>query len=587
MNRRAWQRPRRGLARGSPRGRRGSLLFATLVVIVIVALIAGTMLAGGVVEAQAAATSAHLTQSRLLALSGVRAAMAEMHAQRDRLLAGETPTLTREWEAFADSGRSWVVRLLPLEPEATPIVPRASRRVPADDAEPPAAPAPGEPDGAPASMAGVAVDELARSEATGLDANLATPAMLGALSSLDDADLERVLAARAGAPIQSLAELALESPGLSLFSCEPNTRVEASRAGSRGVARINVGVERTDALVARLRSDLPRDARAFIEALERAMPIASEHRLVELMIRAKLDHALWPSVLDALTTTDAAFSRGRVDLNRAPAHVLACVPGLSREVAGRIVRERDRVEPAARRSPAWLVQEGLVGPEDFAMACRWLSTRSLQWRIRVVAGYTEPAGDPSTSAPGRAPDDRPARSDRAGPSDAPESRPLLAPVEYEAVIDLAGERPRLAYLRDATGMRASRRVLEARSPPEEAPMPLTAPVRPATVPPRPADRPNAPEGSGRPSAALTPPVVAPSGRLSLSAGLNLSTPRPPGGSRSGSRPTPSPPPALRDRDDSTGVRLGRWTPARSGGSDRPSPSGGEGSDRGGRGPPAR
>src|SRR5678815_4989761 len=76
------------------------------------------------------------------------------------------------------------------------------------------------------------------------------------------------------------------------------------------------------------------------------------------------DPKTWPPVFDALTVSQDPYLLGRIDLNRAPAEVLSCVPGISKDAAARIEQTRDKLDAEARDSIAWPVVQGILKPEE-------------------------------------------------------------------------------------------------------------------------------------------------------------------------------------------------------------------------------
>jgi len=122
-----------------------------------------------------------------------------------------------------------------------------------------------------------------------------------------------------------------------------------------------------------------------------------------------------PDVLDRLTTEGPVLF-GKVNVNAAPAEVLAALPGFDEELADRVVRARADVDPAAKETPAWLYTENIVSADTFKVMASMLTARSYQFRLRCVA-YGRPCGQFRV---------------------------------IEAVIDLARSAPRVVYQRDLT-----------------------------------------------------------------------------------------------------------------------------------------
>lgn len=138
-------------------------------------------------------------------------------------------------------------------------------------------------------------------------------------------------------------------------------------------------------------------------------------------IDSPVDAEQLATVLDRLTTRTGRrmFRQGLVNVNTAPQAVLAALPGMTMDLAERIVASRGSVAPADRATPAWLYAEGVLDAEQFKEIAPYLTGRGFQYRVKVV-GYGLPSG---------------------------QFRVL------EAVVDLGrveGSRSRLDYVRDLT-----------------------------------------------------------------------------------------------------------------------------------------
>ena len=415
--------------------RRGTVVFAVLVVITLGALAAATVLINAdasIAEAEVTVTRA---QSRALAWSGVQVVMAELASQREALLDGRSPRVTEEWELFTDeAGRRWMVRLIDLGgPGGVPIV----------------------------------------SESGKLDLNTASGAMLALLPGVGESLAKRIVEARAERPLSSVDELLAidgftpemlygqdagaagepfsgEEAGLPLadlvtvFAFDPNVQ---SGAGDdpqrhRGRKRVNLNQTWSDslrsALVDRFGDDV---AQGIEQIMKNGTEFKSESDFVRVMRLFRVPPENWEEALDALCTSDDDYLLGRVDLNTAPAEVLACVPGIDAAMAEEIVAARERLDESLRKSVAWPAVEGIVPEEQFQEAVPWLTTRAMQWRVRLEAGVA-----PAESTAG--PDDATALSQR---------------MVLEAVIDVSSQRPRVAYLRDVTLLPLARRLYAERA----------------------------------------------------------------------------------------------------------------------------
>ena len=133
-------------------------------------------------------------------------------------------------------------------------------------------------------------------------------------------------------------------------------------------------------------------------------------------LESHVGEAELPIVLDKLTVLPTNVPiNGRININTAPATVLALLPEVDANLAQQIVESRSSVDPLVRRTPAWLFTQGLVNAEVFKRIAPLLTARSYQFRVRCV-GFGWPHGKFRT---------------------------------LEAVVDVSGP-PRIIYLRDIT-----------------------------------------------------------------------------------------------------------------------------------------
>lgn len=416
--------------------RRATILFAVLIVVTIASLIGTTAMYLGEAGVSSQGVSVRRMQSRALVWSGVQAAMAELAEQRDKLLDGHPPVLTGQWDLYADdNGTRGVIRLAAIGPTAVE-------------------------DG----RAGTAVSETAK-----LDLNSATAEMLAKIDGIDPSLAKAIVAARDQRRFSSVEDLlrikgitaevlhggdrdtstgaaSSGTPGaaaladlLTVFSFDPNIQAGLGPNGSdhRGNLRINLATPWSDRLAGAIDERFGEGTAAAVKGLINGG--AKFKTLSDVATAARtagLKPADWAPALDVFTVSDDPYLLGRVDLNLAPAAVLAAIPGISKAAADQIVQARDKVELDARRSVAWPASEGILSAEDFAKAVDFLTTRSLQWRVRVEAGLVRREESQSGG-----------RDDRAA---------LGEKVILEAVIDVSSERPRLTYVRDVTLLDAAR-----------------------------------------------------------------------------------------------------------------------------------
>ncbi len=121
-------------------------------------------------------------------------------------------------------------------------------------------------------------------------------------------------------------------------------------------------------------------------------------------------------LMDNYTTDAQQIRPGRVNINTAPPSILAQVEGLDETLANRIVSTRQGLSPETSRSIAWLLEVGLLDPEQFKQIEPRITARSFQFQIQVI-GYALPSGKYCV---------------------------------IEAIVDLIGPEPRILYLRDLT-----------------------------------------------------------------------------------------------------------------------------------------
>ncbi len=96
------------------------------------------------------------------------------------------------------------------------------------------------------------------------------------------------------------------------------------------------------------------------------------------------------TVLDRLTTAGKVLP-GLVNVNTAPAEVLAALPGFDEDLAERVVGARGGWDPSVLATPAWLYTENIVSADRFKEIAPALTSRSFQFRVLCV-GYGWPCG---------------------------------------------------------------------------------------------------------------------------------------------------------------------------------------------------
>lgn len=150
--------------------------------------------------------------------------------------------------------------------------------------------------------------------------------------------------------------------------------------------------------------ELPEGLTNFIVALRtNSMQIAHPAALLDAKISVKdakgaavevmsgVGKTELETVLKHFTCEAEEENPGLVNVNTAPAPVLAALPGLDEALAERIVSSRAAVSPDRRATIAWLHTEGILEAEAFKTVAPYLTARSLQFSFNVV-GYSLPNG---------------------------------------------------------------------------------------------------------------------------------------------------------------------------------------------------
>lgn len=396
--------------------RRGAILLMVMGIVVLGTLIAAGVLSSTHSRAIVGSLAEKREQSRLLAWSGIVAIMGELETQRSRLLSGENPELTASWTPYEAGSRRAVVRLLKLEAELNIV-----------------------------------------SENAKLDANASTIDMLAKLDALE-ANTSPIESKRPLDAIEDTDELPESAAKfLTTFSFDTDER------GSTPDPRIDMNVAWSPELAQELARHLgPERTEALRLLRESGVKVENESDLVKILARAGVEGDSWTAAMSTLTVRhpDGLPVRvGRVDVNRAAAEVLACVPGIDRAAADRIISMRGSLSATERTSIGWVVAKEILTTDQFAEAVRWLTARSLVWRVRVEAGLSEPEEGIRTG-----------EVDEIG---------LLDRTVLEAVIDLSDRRPRVAFLRDVTLLDIARGLTPPLTDEGEAePKPSEVPVEP-------------------------------------------------------------------------------------------------------------
>jgi len=432
--------------------RRGVALIAVVVAVILGAYAAATALDLGRASANASHTSSERVIAHTHAWAGVRAYAEELLEQRDELLEGASLELPDELTIVEGETKRVLARLIAVS------------------------------------------GETAIPESVKIDVNRATPEMLSALPGIDEALASAIVATRERAPMHSVTDLlsvkgvsiellfgpleslrrpwlsandgprsALDAPEffasgvgdtddlpladvLTVFSAEPNVQSGLGQDGERflGMRRINLQEPWSERLRELIVERYDEETASAIETIKQNTTFETKGDIVRVLIRFGVDSSNWAEILDAFTTTADPYLLGRVDVMRAPAAVLAVVPGLDEETAQRIVDAREaQRQSGGSANTAWLVEEEVISADAYADAVDWLAARSLQYRL-VIATWEEDARSSAGFDDLAVPDELAAFDE----NDEHDARERLRVTEV--VIDLAAPRPRIALLRDVT-----------------------------------------------------------------------------------------------------------------------------------------
>ena len=382
------------------------VLLAVLVVIVLGALVGTIALEQSSMTATNARLSFQRRAARAVAWSGVQGVLCELDESRSSLLRGGEPAPTEEWILYEDGTTVARVRLLPI----------GSAGIDAQSS------------GAPGAGALIIESESAK-----VNLNISTAEMLSRLAGMgaEPAGAVRSLAARGGvASVEDIRRAGVDPAdeagrlgGVAIerlataYSLDPE--VQGGESAGRERARWDGQSGSFDA-----RLNVSRGAEEAIERLAGAkVDLASAEAAASALLSHGVEPALWGEIWDAVAFSEDG-REGLIDINRASEGVLSCVPGFE-GLAGEIVAARTRLGGDRTRGVAWPLEAGVVTREQMAEALPWICTRSLFWRVRVTGEIVRTDGEFG------------------------EER-LVASVVLDAVIDVSGERARVAYLRDIT-----------------------------------------------------------------------------------------------------------------------------------------
>ncbi len=482
---------------------RGSALVAVLVIVVIGVLLAAGIMARAVSRVEDSSLSLRRSGARAMAWSGVRAAMSGLAAQREMLMTGGDALWTdsKAWEfADPDGPGIWKVSLVGLNETGDVGIAEAAL----------------------VNVNTASEDQLSKISILG---PTGAAGVLGRRARGPIVAPEQIQAMRSTTPVQGVvagADATLTEGGIG------STNTDAPDAWLTALSA-DATVMITDGKSERYRpSDLTAKDLADAEKAAQDERLASgagaarvwaqrpehERTLANLVVdlqAANIPATEWGKVLDSVEVTEDLFVLGRIDISRASEGVLATLPGMTVELASNLVRVRATLDESGRRDLAWPVVSGALDAKVFAAFADFITTRSLQYRVRVEAGRTTRSDATGVEA------------DEFGAARDVEA-PLTDRCVFEAVIDVAGDEPRIAYLRDITLLKSAAQVAAAAAMNEESAL---TPIDDADsaesgmdqAPVEPSDE--GAEGATSMDAGLDPESGLQSNRLQGSGGLDL------------------------------------------------------------------
>ncbi len=161
---------------------------------------------------------------------------------------------------------------------------------------------------------------------------------------------------------------------LTVWSREPNRREDGS-------ARINIRSNQPQQLQQYLQETLGQDRAAAI--LGAVGPnLANIRSVLEFYIRGGVTADEAVQIEDALTVSDSQYTTGLVNVNTAPAAVLACLPGIGVEFADQLVAYRTG-KTDELYTVAWVLR--VLDEESAIQAGPYLTTRTYQYSADVAA----------------------------------------------------------------------------------------------------------------------------------------------------------------------------------------------------------
>ena len=158
---------------------------------------------------------------------------------------------------------------------------------------------------------------------------------------------------------------------LTIYTREPSKRED-------GTARVNI----SDGTAL---SQLLNETFSEGKSSELSQGAGSSGSLLEYYIRSGMSADDFSQIYDALCATEEGeeYAEGLVNVNTAPAEVLACIPGIGEEYAGQLVAFRGGKTSDDLKTVAWVAE--VLDDENAVIAGRFITTRTYQYSVDIAA----------------------------------------------------------------------------------------------------------------------------------------------------------------------------------------------------------
>lgn len=161
---------------------------------------------------------------------------------------------------------------------------------------------------------------------------------------------------------------------LTVYSKEPNERSDGSQ-------KINIKTQRQE-LMSLLRETFGQERADQIQQAT-GNNLQNIRSVLEYYILSRMTPGEFSQIEDALTVTEGQTIVGLVNVNCAPAEVLACLPGLDQGTAEKIVSARQQKSTEDMKSLAWVTE--VLEREQCMNVGPYITTRSYQFTGDIVA----------------------------------------------------------------------------------------------------------------------------------------------------------------------------------------------------------